>query len=417
MSLFKPTYLIGAIAVAVVTAGFFMRPRARAPEREQGGPAVSTALVKKQDFIRSLRLSGTIEAVEATTIAAPRLAGQNNNSLVITALVHAGQAVHPGDLLVEFDRQDQIRNSLDRQAELNDFQQQVLKRQAQEDASRAADDSTMMQAGSAASRAQLEMLKNEMLPKIQVEKNTLALEEAQAKLKALKQTYNLKRQAAQADIKVLEIRRDRSSNAMRQAASNADRMQIKSPIAGIAVIKTTWKGSNMAEVQEGDEVRSGVPVVDVVNPATMRVRARVNQTDVRELQNGQVVRIGLDAYPELSFTGAVTQISPIGVQSSLSPKVRNFVVLISVHGAHPNLMPDLTASLDVALSRSTGVLVVPRDAVAYVGGHAYVQVPRGGGYERRDIVVGTQNTHEVIVTGGLAEGAIVARNIGQGVIR
>jgi hypothetical protein len=194
-------------------------------------------------------------------------------------------------------------------------------------------------------------------------------------------------------------------------------MQIKSPIAGIAVIKTTWKGSNMAELQEGDEVRSGVPVVDVVNPATMRVRARVNQTDVRELRNGQAVRVGLDAYPDLSFTGTVQQISPIGVQSSLSPKVRNFIVLIAVREAHPNLMPDLTASLDVELARASGALVIPRDAVAYDGRQAYVQVVRGGAQQRRDIGVGTSNPHEVVVSNGLAEGDVVARNVTQGVIR
>ena len=413
----KPIYLVTSVlAAGLVGVGVFGSLAARAPE-QSGGQRPATVAVKRQDFVRSLRLSGTVEAVEATTITTPRLAGQNNNTLVITDLVRAGQSVRPGDLLVEFDRQEQIRNSLDRQAELNGLEQQIRKRQAQEDAARAADDSTMMQAGSAASRAQLERLKNEMLPKIRVEKNTLALEEAQARLKALKQTYDLKRRAAEADIKVLAIRRDRSANAMRQAASNADRMQIKSPISGIAVIKTTWKGSNMAELQEGDEVRSGVPVVDVVNPATMRVRARVNQTDVRELKNGQPVRVGLDAYPDLSFTGTVQQISPIGVQSSLSPKVRNFIVLIAVREAHPNLMPDLTASLDVELARAPGALVIPRDAVAYDGPQAYVQVVRGSAQQRREIAVSSLNPHEVVVSNGLAEGDVVARNVTQGVIR
>jgi HlyD family secretion protein len=416
----KPLYLVPAIAVAgVVAFGVADRLHAVAPKQAGAAPAANaaSATVKRQDFVRSVRLSGTVEAVQATTITTPRLAGQNNNTLVVMSLVRAGQAVRPGDLLVEFDRQDQIRNSLDRKAELNDFDQQIRKRRAVEDAARAADDSTLMQAGSAASRAQLEMLKNEMLPKIQAEKNTLALEEAQVKLKALKQEYDLKLQAAQADIKVLEIRRDRSANAMRQAESNADRMQIRSPIAGIAVIKTTWKGNNMGEIQEGDEVRTGVPVVDVVNPATMRVRALVNQADVRELKIGQAVRVGLDAYPELSFSGTVDQISPIGVQSSLSPKVRNFIVLISVRGAHPNLMPDLSASLDVELSRSPGALVVPRDAVTYDGTQAYVQVQRGGAFERRDVSLGTHNSHEVVVERGLAEGAVVARNVDRGVIR
>ena len=413
----KRLHLVSAVAVAGMAGlGVLGGLQARAPQQATA-LASTNIVVKRHDFVRSLRLSGTVEAVQATTIATPRLAGQNSNTLVVMSLVRAGQTVRPGDLIVEFDRQEQIRNSLDRQADLNALEQQIRKRQAQEDAARAADDSTMMQAESALSRARLEMLKNEMLPKIQVEKNTLALEETDARLKALKQTYDLKRRAARADIQVLEIRRDRSANAMRQAASNADRMQIKSPISGIAVIKTTWKGNNMAEIQEGDEVRTGVPVVDIVNPATMRVRARVNQADVRELKNGQAVRVGLDAYPELSFTGAVDQISPIGVQSSLSPKVRNFIVLISVVGAHPNLMPDLTASLDVELSRAAAALVIPRDAVAFDGAQAYVKIQKGNGFERRAVAVGARNTHEIVVESGLAEGAVVARNAADGVIR
>ena len=200
---------------------------------------------------------------------------------------------------------------------------------------------------------------------------------------------------------------------MQEAASNAERMLIKSPIEGIAVIKTTWKNRNMAEIQEGDEVRAGVPVVDVVNPSTMRVRARVNQADIDELRVGQPVRVGLDAYPDLTFTGRIDQISPIGVQSNLSPKVRNFVVLVGINGSHPNLMPDLTASLDVQLSRAPGALVVPLDAVAHEGSQAFVRVQRGGSFERQNVALAGTNTHETVVTQGLTEGNVIARNIGQ----
>ena len=405
----KPKYVIGAVALAgLAVAGLFVHARAPEPQSDSRPP---TYKVARRDFVRGLRLSGTVEAVQATTVSVPRLAGQNQNSLVITRLVRAGLSVHPGDLLVEFDRQEQMRNALDKQAEFTDLEQQIRKRRAQEAAAKAADDSTMKQAESAQQRAQLEMLKNEMLPKIQAEKNVLALEEARARLKQLQQTYDLKRRAAEADIRVLEIRRDRAETSMRQAASNAERMLIKSPIDGIAVIKTTWKGQNMAEIQEGDEVRPGQPVVDVVNPATMRVRARVNQADIDDVQVGQFVRVGLDAYADLSFTGRVQQMSPIGVQSNLSPKVRNFVVLVAVDRSHPNLMPDLTASLDVELTRVKDALVVPRDAVGYEEHQAFVRVQRGGGYERQNISVGEMNTHEIVVVSGLGEGVTIARNI------
>jgi multidrug efflux pump subunit AcrA (membrane-fusion protein) len=310
-----------------------------------------------------------------------------------------------------------MRNALDKQAELTDLEQQIRKRRAEGAAATAADDSTLKQADSAQQRAQLEMLKNEMLPKIQAEKNTLALEEARARFKQLQQTYDLKRQAAAADIRVLEIRRDRAETAMRQAASNAERMRVTSPIDGIAVLKTIWKGNNMAEIQEGDEVRSGQPVIDVVNPATMRVRARVNQADIDDLRVGQGVRMGLDAYPDLSFSGRIHQISPIGVQSNLSPKVRNFVVLIAVDGSHPNLMPDLSASLDVELARVDGALVVPRDALGFEEHQAFVKVQRGGRYERQNVSVSAMSTHEAVIASGLSEGVVIARNIAESVPR
>ena len=169
----------------------------------------------------------------------------------------------------------------------------------------------------------------------------------------------------------------------------------------------------MAEIQEGEEIRAGVPVVDIVNPAMMRVRARVNQADINDLRVGQPVQVGLDAYPDLSFTGRVAQISPIAVTSTLSPKVRSFVVLIEVNGSHPNLMPDLTASLDVELAREPGALVVPRDAIRYDGGRAFVRVRRGDRFEDRAVTVGAMNAHEAVITAGLDDGAVVARNVGE----
>jgi multidrug resistance efflux pump len=58
-------------------------------------------------------------------------------------LIRPGTTVTKGDLIVEFDRQDQIKNSLDRRAELQDLEQQIAKREAQERAARAHDDSEM----------------------------------------------------------------------------------------------------------------------------------------------------------------------------------------------------------------------------------------------------------------------------------
>ena len=404
------TGLVLLVAAVGVSAAALRSARDPEPSTDNGRRA-ATATITRRDFVRSLRLSGTVEAVQATTVSVPRLAGQNVPSLVVTRLIRAGSLVQPGDLLVEFDRQEQLKNALDRRVELNDLEQQIRKKEAEERAARARDESEVAQAESSLTRAELEMAKNELLPKIQAEKNRQALEEADAKLKQLRTTFTLKRKAAEADIRILQIRRDKAENAMHQAESNADRMSIQSPIAGMAVIRSIWKSNNMAEVQEGEEVRAGVPVVDVVNPDAMRVRAKVNQADVNDMKVGLPVRIGLDAYPDLSFTGRITQISPLAVRSTMSQKVRTFTALIEVDGSHPNLMPDLTASLDVEFGREARALVVPRDAIRYDADRAFVRVQRGSSFSDQPVTVGAANAHEAVIASGIEEGAVVARNV------
>jgi multidrug efflux pump subunit AcrA (membrane-fusion protein) len=398
------------IAVVVLALGGFLGMRGEEADAAGEPQARSTtATVVRREFVRSIRLNGTVEAVEATTVAAPRIAGPGNNSLLITSLIKGGTKVVPGDLLVVFDRQVQLQTAFDRRAELHDLDQQIRRKEAEQRAAEARDDSELQLARSAIQRAKLEIVKNEMLPKIQAEKNLQALEQAEARLKELKITYELKRRAAEADLAVLRIRRAKAENAMNQAEANANRMEVRSPISGLAVIRTTWKSGGMAEILEGEEVRPGMPIVDVVNPDKMRVRSRVNQVDINELRSGQPVRIGLDAYPELSFPGRVGPISPLGVTSSLSPKVRQFLALVDVEGSHPNLMPDLTASLDVELERVAGALVVPRDSVRFEGGKAFVRAQSGGGFSEREIQAGPRSATEVVVTSGLDEGAVVAR--------
>jgi HlyD family secretion protein len=142
----------------------------------------ATVTVDRRDFVRTLRLTGTVEAVESTTVATPRLAGPAITSLVITRLIPPGTRVKQGDLLVEFDRQNQLQTALDRRAELNDLEQQIVRKQAEERAAQARDDSDIQLAESALARAKLEMAKNDMMPQIQAEKNTQALEQAEARL-------------------------------------------------------------------------------------------------------------------------------------------------------------------------------------------------------------------------------------------
>jgi multidrug efflux pump subunit AcrA (membrane-fusion protein) len=90
--------------------------------------------------------------------------------------------------------------------------------------------------------------------------------------------------------------------------------------------------------------------------------------------------------------------------------VRTFIVLVTVRGSHPNLMPDLTASLDVELQRIPGVFVVPRDAVTRSEGQDVVEVQRRGSFQRQPVTLGPSSARDVVITSGIQDGVTIARN-------
>ena len=299
---------------------------------------------------RVLRLKGTTEAVQSRAILAPLLAGEQVGTLTITGLARSGSRVKQGDLLVEFDRQAQMRDYIDKQAEYNKLVDQVLEEQAKENAARAKDETEIKQAEDNLNKAQLEMQKVEILSRIDAEKAQEDLDEATATLKQLRETFALKRNAAQAGIRTLEIQRDRTLETMKHARANSDLMQIHSPIDGVVVLNTIWKQGKMGEVQEGDQVRPGVSFMQVVDPSRMEVRAPVNQEDFLALRVGQTARVYLDAYPQLMFAGKLEEMAPIGRDGDFSSKLRTFAVVFSISGNDAKLMPDLSAAVDVDLA-------------------------------------------------------------------
>ena len=294
-----------------------------------------------------VRLTGKTQAVLARAILAPVLSGQQVGTLTIIKLIRSGSRVKKGDLLVEFDRQAQLRDFIDKKAQSDDQNGKVLQAQAAEAAAKAKDETDIEQAETALSKAELEMQKIELLSRIDAEKAREDLDEAKATLAQLKDTFDLKRKAAQASIRVLEIQRDRTRETMLHAQTNAALMEIHSPIDGIVVLNTIWKQGTMGEVQEGDQIRPGVPFMQVVDPSAMQVHVMVNQEDLMALRVGQPARIHLDAYPDLVLKGKLESIDPMGRPGDFSAKVRNYSSTFSIQGADPRLMPDLSAAVDV----------------------------------------------------------------------
>ncbi|HET6955076.1 MAG TPA: efflux RND transporter periplasmic adaptor subunit [Vicinamibacterales bacterium] len=296
----------------------------------------------------ALRLQGSVEPVRSHPVIVPRLTGSGTGTLVIVHLVKPGTRVKRGELLIEFDRQAQIKTAHDRQAEYRDFVEQINRKRGEQLTASAHGEAELKTAENAVKSAELEVQKTEIVPPITAEQNRLSLDEARAKASQLRKTFELRRKLDVADIRALEIQRDRALNAWKHAESNAEKMRVVSPIDGMVVLKSTWKNGTMGEVQEGEEVRSGLGIMDVIDSSAMQVRARVNQADVSALRVGQAARITLDSYPGRAFDGRLEQLSQIGSISTMSNRVRTFLAVFSIDGSDPHLMPDLAAAIDMA---------------------------------------------------------------------
>src|SRR6476660_6332914 len=136
----------------------------------RSGPAAtnqeeSVIRVERRDFTQSLRLNGTTQASRSFVVLAPKLEGAQVGSMVITKLAPAGTDIKKGDFLVEFDPQAQKKDAYE------SLVGQVAQKVAEEAIARSKDDTGMKQAEDEVKRTQLELQKNEIVSRIDAEKN------------------------------------------------------------------------------------------------------------------------------------------------------------------------------------------------------------------------------------------------------
>ena len=355
MSMGRGAFIVAAL-LAVVSGGVACGSASPTNNQTPATAAATTPAAAPE----TIRLSGTVEAVRSRAVIVPRLQGPLLPLLII-GLVPAGTRVEPGDLLVEFDPQQQERDAFDRRAEVTNLDGEIAKKRAEQSALEAKDQTELTAAEHDVERARLDVRKNDLIAKIEAEKNTLSLNQAVARFDQLKLTFELKRKAATAEIRILEIRRERAERALHYAEGNAKLMQVPAPFGGLVVVKRVYRNGNFVEIAEGDEVRPGTPVVDIVDTSVMRVSAKLNQADARFVRPEQVAKIGLDGFPDLLFDGRVESVTPLATASQLTATVRSFIAIVSIKGSHPQLLPDLTAWVDLAPDRAADAEVTRRE--------------------------------------------------------
>ncbi len=172
--------------------------------------------------------------------------------------------------------------------------------------------------------------------------------------------YESARLSYQTSVQTVASRKDQvvaAQEEVSRAQTNLSYATITSPIDGIVVSKS---------VEEGQTVNANMSTPDLFTIAqdltNMQVVADVDEADIGDVKKGERVTFTVDAYPNDTFEGTVTQVR---LEATTTNNVVTYEVVISAPNADLKLKPGLTASVVIYTQESNGVLSVPSKALRY----------------------------------------------------
>lgn len=150
--------------------------------------------------------------------------------------------------------------------------------------------------------------------------------------------------------------------AVQEAQTNLGYATITSPIDGVVLSK---------KVEEGQTVASSMttPTLFIIaqDLTDMRVIADIDEADIGGVKEGQRVSFTVDAFPDDTFQGEVTQVRQ---QATTTSNVVTYEVVISAPNNDMKLMPGLTANVTIFTMEKKDILAVPTKALRFAPNEA-----------------------------------------------
>ncbi|MBQ1633809.1 MAG: efflux RND transporter periplasmic adaptor subunit [Bacteroidaceae bacterium] len=261
----------------------------------------------KQDIITSVTATGTIEPVTSVDV------GTQVSGIVSKLYVDYNSIVKAGDVIAELDRTNLLSELSSAQANLKSAQSELDYQKTNHERYKNLYDKGLISANDY-EQARLSYVK--------------------AQQSVANQTENVKK-----------------------AKTNLGYATITSPIDGIVLSK---------EVEEGQTVASSFNTPTLFTIAQdltdMRVIADVDEADIGDVKEGQRVTFTVDAFPEDTFEGSVTQVRQ---QATTESNVVTYQVVISAPNEDLKLKPGLTANVTIYTLELKNVLAVPAKALRF----------------------------------------------------
>lgn len=274
---------------------------------KKAGFTYSEAEAAKQDIVNSVTATGTIEPVTSVDV------GTQVSGVISKLYVDYNSVVKAGEVIAELDRTNLMSELSSAQASLKSAQSELDYQKTNYERYKALYDKGLISAND-------------------FEQARLSYVQAQQKTQQQKES-------------------------VKKAQTNLGYATITSPIDGVVLSK---------EVEEGQTVASSFSTPTLFKIARdltdMRVIADVDEADIGDVKEGQRVTFTVDAFPDDTFEGQVTQVRQ---EAATESNVVTYEVVISAPNDDLKLKPGLTANVVIFTMEAKDVLAVPSKALRF----------------------------------------------------
>ena len=190
-----------------------------------------------------------------------------------------------------------------------------------------------------------------------------------------------------------------------KAQADVNDTVITSPMDGVVIGEPMKEGETVSQ-----GLSSQMVIVSVADLSSMRIELLVDETDIGEVAVGEGVEFTVDAYPNRTYHGVVSDISKkqysaSSSSSSSSSSVVYYTVYVDINKKElEGLYPSMTARAVIKGRESKDALTVPVTAIRSDSDGSYVYVKDGKDVQKTYVTTGISTDKEIEVLNGLSEG-------------
>ena len=304
------------------------------------GVTVTTEKVERRDLEAIVSASGKIQPKRSVNISAETM------GKVVDLRVNEGDVVKAGQSLLQIDPRNLETRLENTEASLATAKSQLEQTKAQVENSRV----SLKQAQDTLKRAEAQMAAG-LIPRQEFER---------AQNDVATQTTNLK--VAEQSILTQDQRIKQEQANVNNARLELKKVEIVSPIDGIVTRRNIEEGETAVV---GTMNNAGTVLLTIADLSVIETEIEVDETNIPDVRIGQPAKVTIDAIPNQTFPGRVTEVgnSPIQVAGQGTQRATNFKVTITIDGLVPNVRPGFTCTAVVTTATRQKVLAVPIQAM------------------------------------------------------